>query len=364
MSLSAAPNSRDGARTTFSVFDETHHWILPRLRKAHQAMLANLPKRKAADAWALEITTAPEPGMGSVAESTMDYARAVHEGRAKDTRLFFFHRQASDEHDLTTKDGARAAVLEASGEAAKWRDIDAIVELWADPTTDRNYWQRVWLNRLVRTSGHAFDSKLFKSLKVDESPAKDGDLITLGFDGALFRDATALVATHVETGYQWLAGVWEPPHGKPDWQVPEHEVDDLVDAVFQRWSVWRLYADPPYWQSWIAHWAGKYGAERVIEWWTNRRVQTTRALENYDTAMKQGALSHDGSEVLVRHVANACRHDLPQIGEDGRHQWLIRKERSDSPLKIDAAMAAILSWEARTDCVASGQVGSVEFAIV
>jgi hypothetical protein len=34
--------------------------------------------------------------------------------------------------------------------------------------------------------------------------------------------------------------------------------------------------------------------------------------------------------------------------------WTIYKERSDSPHKIDAAMAAILSWEARCDALASG----------
>ena len=64
VSLSSSPSARDGARTTFQVCDETHWWTLPRLKQAHQTMLANLPKRKAADAWMLEITTAPEPGAG------------------------------------------------------------------------------------------------------------------------------------------------------------------------------------------------------------------------------------------------------------------------------------------------------------
>jgi anti-sigma regulatory factor (Ser/Thr protein kinase) len=40
--LATAPDSRDGARTTFQVFDETHRFTLPRLRQAHQTMLANL----------------------------------------------------------------------------------------------------------------------------------------------------------------------------------------------------------------------------------------------------------------------------------------------------------------------------------
>ena len=46
--------------------------------------------------WTLEITTAPEPGVGSVAEATMEYARAVSAGHGHAMpRLFFFHRQAS-----------------------------------------------------------------------------------------------------------------------------------------------------------------------------------------------------------------------------------------------------------------------------
>src|SRR5919109_30374 len=118
VSLSTSPNARDGDNDTFQIADETHWWTLEKLRRAHQTMLANIPKRKAADAWALEVTTAYEPGSSSVAESTMDYARAIAEGRAKDARLFFFHRQSADEHDLETEEGARAAVLEASGAAS------------------------------------------------------------------------------------------------------------------------------------------------------------------------------------------------------------------------------------------------------
>jgi hypothetical protein len=34
--------------------------------------------------------------------------------------------------------------------------------------------------------------------------------------------------------------------------------------------------------------------------------------------------------------------------------WTISKDRVDSPRKIDAAMAAVLSWEARGDAISSG----------
>lgn len=354
VSLSGSPNARDGARTTFQIADETHWWTLDKLKRAHQTMLANLPKRRLADAWALEVTTAYEPGAGSVAESTMERARAIAEGRAKDDgRFFFFHRQASDKHDLETEEGARAAVIEASGSAAEWRDIESIIELWRDPTTDRKYWERVWCNRPVQTSRKAFDLDAFKGLARPQKVA-DGSTIVLGFDGARFRDSTAIVATHVGTGYQWLVRCWEQPYGVSDWQVPAEEVDACLEEMFERYNVWRMYADPPYWESWLATWQGRYGDRRVIEWWTNRRKQMSAALKAYSNAIKEGALSHNGDKTLIRHIGNCYKHELPQRDEDDQPLWLIRKERHDSPHKIDAAMAAVLSWEARTDAVASG----------
>lgn len=353
--LSTAPNARDGARTTFSVADEVHWWTLPRLKQAHQTMIANLPKRKASDAWHLEVTTAPEPGAGSVAEDTLNYARTVNEGKIKDSRLFFFYRYASDLHDLETEEGARNAVLEAAGPTAAWRDIDSIVELWRDPTTDRSYWERVWLNRLVKSSNKAFDAEKWKSLAVhNEIPA--GEMITLGFDGSVFHDATGLVATHIKTGYQWVVGVWECPPGKKDWKVDEQSVDDEVLKTFEEYSVWRMYCDPPYWQAWIAKWAGQFnqvkGQEKIVEWWTNRRRQMTYALESFDTAIKTDQISHDGSEALTRHISNSYKTELNQKDETGKAMWLIHKERSDSPFKIDLAMCAVLSWQARLDAIA------------
>ena len=353
VSLSAAPSARDGARTTFQLFDETHWMALPRLLKAHQTMMANIPKRRLSDAWSLEVTTAPEPGAGSIAEATMEYAQSVADGKAKDSKLFFFHRQASDEHDLTTEEGARAAVIEASGPAAEWRDIDGIVELWRDPTTDRTFWERVWCNRLVRSSHKAFDVQKWAELSA-ENPAKKGDLITLGFDGAMFHDSVGLIATHVESGYQWVLGAWECPPNRDDWQVPTEEVDAIVASTLETYKVWRMYADPPYWQSWISKWAGEYGDDVIVEWWTNRRKAMSYALESFDTAIKEQTLSHDGDRRLESHLANSFRHELNQRDDEGKPLWLIRKERSDSPYKIDLAMAAVLSWEARNDAIAAG----------
>lgn len=354
VSLATSPNSRDGARTTFQVFDETHRLTLPKLRQAHRTMQANIPKRLLADAWSLEITTAPTPGENSIAEDTMDYARQVASGAITDTRLFFFHRQASDDHDLTTPEGVRAAVVEASGPAASWSDIDTIAGQWADPTTDKTYLERVWLNRLVRASERAFDIEKWKELADETYRPLPGAVITLGFDGARWHDSVALVGTEIVTGFEWLCGLWERPENVEEWEAPVETIDQVVDECFTTWDVWRMYCDPPYWDTMVAHWAGKYGEKRVIEWWTNRQKQMAYAISAFETAINSGDLVHDGNPHLQRHMGNAVRRYLNLRDDNGQRLWTIYKERSDSPHKIDAAMAGVLSWEARCDALTAG----------
>jgi len=354
--LSTSPSSRDGARTTFQVFDETHHMSSPRLKKAHLAMLANLPKRK--DSWSMEITTAFAPGEKSVAEGTMEYARAVDEGRVKDAKLFFFHRQASDYHDLTTLKGLRSAVREASGPAAKWSNIDAIVDQWKDPSTDKTYLERVWLNRIVQASDRAFDPVRWSALAKPGQVVTDGALITLGFDGARRRDSTAIVGTEVATGHQFLLGLWEKPYGPAGegWEVPATEVEECMAAAFARFNVWKLYADPAYWESNVDEWSGEYGEDRVVKRWTGGgfEAKTAYAVRAYSHAMTAGELSHDGRPEFSAHIGNAHKKPISRRDDEGKPLWSIQKERPDSPKKIDVAMAAVLSWEARGHAVAEG----------
>jgi phage terminase large subunit-like protein len=357
VSLASSPDSRDGARTTFQVCDETHRWNTPRLIKAHRTMLANLPKRLIADPWSLEVTTAPAPGEGSVAENTMEYARQVNEGTIKDSQLFFFHRQASETHDLNTAEGLRAAVIEARGPAAVWADIDGICAQFQDPTANRPYLCRVWLNQLVKGGDRAFNVEKWKSLKIEKKfKPKKGDTITLGFDGARWEDSVAIVATHLETGTQWVPGLWEKPTDKQEeeWEAPEGEINSVVEHLFEQFNVWRMYCDPPYWESQVATWSGKYGDKRVIAWWTNRLKQTAYAIKAFNTAINAGEILNDGDEKLTRHIGNAVRRDLRITDDKGEPLCVIYKERKDSPFKIDGAMAAILSWQARCDAIAAG----------
>jgi hypothetical protein len=118
-----------------------------------------------------------------------------------------------------------------------------------------------------------------------------------------------------------------------------------------------MYADPAKWESYIAAWEATYShklkvkstRDHPIEWWMTggRATSTIRALEQFHSAVVDGELTHDGSYALTRHVLNARR----RIAKNGLQ---IAKEHPSSPRKIDAAIAAVLAWQARLDAVSHG----------
>ena len=118
-----------------------------------------------------------------------------------------------------------------------------------------------------------------------------------------------------------------------------------------------MYADPWGWGSELSSWASRWGTGKdgkVWEWRTNRWSITASIVQNYAVAIETGEITHDGNEDFRRHIGNACRRTLSIRDSDGVPLWVVTKERPDSPKKMDVAMAAILSWEARQDAVAAG----------
>jgi hypothetical protein len=375
VALAAAPNSRDGARTTFQLFDETHRQDSDRLRHAHQTMLQNLPKRKAADAWSLEVTTSYEPGKDSIAERTHNYAKLIEKGEVEEPSLFFYHRYASDRHDLDTREGRVAAVLEASGPAAAHTDVDYVVGLSYDPDNDLAYWERVWLNREVASSSQVYSVTRFDELAEVGWKPSPGAPITLGFDGSRSRDWTGLVGTCVATGRQFVVGAWGVPRQKdgkpvPGYEIPGDEVDEVVAGAFRRWDVLRMKADPYWWESYVSAWVGRHGTvrigkarqrrrhPRVFAFHTNVVRPMALAVRAHVNAIVSGECKNDGDKRLRAHIANARREDLSLLDEDGRPMFRMRKDRPDSPNAIDLAMAACLSWDAYRDVIGLGAEAS------
>jgi len=70
-------------------------------------------------------------------------------------------------------------------------------------------------------------------------------------------------------------------------------------------------------------------------------------LEKFRGAVIDGEMTHDGSTTLTRHVL-AARMVASRSGVQ------IAKDHPTSERKIDAAVAAVLAWQARLDAIAAG----------
>lgn len=366
----ASNSSKDGGKESFVVFDETHLYTLPQLKRMYQTVRRNLAKRKAAEPWSLETSTMYMPGENSVAEETHNLAKSIAEGKTKRQRLLFDHREADPDIDLTDEAEVRKGLLEAYGPFAEIMDIDRIVSEIYDPRNDPQDSRRYYFNQPTSSRDAWLSAPEWNACTSVQTVAKT-DEITLGFDGSRKRsrgvaDATALVACRVSDGYIFELKVWEQPDGPAgdDWEVPTADVDFEVRKAFESYNVVGMFADPARWESYIAQWESDFGKKlkvkstsaHPIEWWMtgNRSYLVVRALEQFHAAVVDRELIHDGSRALTRHILNARR----RVGRSGMS---IAKEHPDSKNKIDAAIAAVLAYQARLQALSKGEATKSTF---
>jgi hypothetical protein len=335
--------SRLGQRVTFCPQDETGLWtpVTGMVKVAHTQRrgLAGMGGRS------VEMTNAWDPAEMSLAQQT-------YESTAPD--IYKDYRVPPANLSYRNK-VERRKIHRFNYEGSPWVDIDSIEGEAAELLEyDPAQAERFFGNRLVAGAGSAFDIDRWADL-VEIKSAAEKSLITLGVKGARFSDALAIVATDVVTGHQWPIGIWErPPIADEDYEHPTREIDGAMTEAFERFEPWRAYADPQHIEFLVDAWRGRWGDKRVIEWFTSRPRQIAYAVRAYRSAQTAGDLSHDGDSVFARHIANARKQPLNVKDDEGRPMWSIQKERPGSPLQIAAAVAGVLSWEARGDAIAAG----------
>lgn len=340
--LAGSPTARDGARTTFQLFDEPHHMVSERMKSAHRTMLRNMPKRVAADAWTLYTTTMYEPGAGSIAEGLHAYAIDVLQGRVDDPSLYFDHRQAALLHDLNRRRELIRAIEEASGDALSFADVPAIAQQYLEPDANRPEFRRFWLNQRWKSARRWLDRDTIGGLvqagRYPDGPP-DGTRIVLAFDGSYQRDSTALIGATVEDKpHVFAVGVWEKPLSAPvgTWRTPRNEVDGVLAEAMERWDVVELAPDPPGWHREVEDWEATYG-ETVVRFETNQPARMGPAADTFENAVKEHDLTLDGNEALLRHLGNC-------IATERRGYMLPTKSSTSSPDKIDAGIGAVVSY--------------------
>lgn len=347
--VTSSARSRLGQRITWALQDESHSWNARnggrRLADTQRRNLAGMGGH-----W-LETTNAWDPAEESVAQQTW-------ESGAPDV-----YRDMTDPGTGSVRNRRdRARMLKRVYADAWWVDqerIDAeIVELLPrDPAQA----ERFFLNRIVAAEDAAFDRARWRQLADPTVVVPDGSLIVIGVDGARWDDALAMIGTDVESGHQFVIGIWERPESAgDDYEHPEDAVDGAMLEAFDRWDVWRAYVDPQHIENLDDRWRGRWGEKRVLRWYTNRPRQIAHAVRQFRDAIAAGDLTHDGDSTFARHIANAVKCPVNVYDDQRRRMWTVSKDRHMSPRKIDAAMAAVLSWEARGDAVSAGATRQVQ----
>lgn len=344
-SVTSNYRSAEGNRTTFTVLNETHHWVSG--NGGHDMYLtAHGNTTKIAGARQLAITNAFLPGEDSVAERMRQTYEWIEEGRAVDANFLYDSLEANPAAPLHGP--LVPYVLKGVVGDAHWLDIAGTVKAinLSHISTQRS--RRMYYNQIVASEEALHGPETWDPLRIEGATLERGDEVTLGFDGGKSDDATALIAIRISDMCAFKLGVWEAPPGVKEWEVDRRAVDSAVHMAFSTYDVVGFYADVFLWESYIDSWADAYGEGLLVKSSLKNPVawdmrgggdKVTRAHERLMQTIFDGMLKHDGDQTLRRHVLNAQRRD-------NKHGVSFDKESRDSPRKVDAYAALMLAHEA------------------
>ncbi len=352
--ITASSSTQEGARPSFAVMDETHHWT--KGNGGHglaKVIRRNLTKSRDGAARAIETTNAHEPGAESVAEKSYLAWQAIKEGRTRSAGLLYDSREAPalSPEELADEAILRKALVCSYGDAT-WIDLDRVVGEVYDPDTPPEESRRFYLNQIVAAADSWLrPDEYAANYREDLPPLKAGEVVTLGFDGGLTDDSSALVAVRISDGAPFLLGLWEKPEGAAGdgWSVDKEDVRGHVGHAFETYDVVAFFSDVAYWETDVDSWRDEYGERLLVKATTRHAVawdmrghaaDTVRAVEALHRAFTDREAPHDGEERLRRHVLNARRRP---------NRWGVSfgKETRESPKKVDALAAYVLARMAR-----------------
>jgi hypothetical protein len=338
--VTAMAGTREGQRVTYAVMDETHLWT-PR---SGGLKLAKTLRRNAAkmSGRTYETTNSFVPGENSVAEGTHKAYEIGSPG------IFYDGVEAPPVRPEDSDSRLREALSVAYGDA-KWVDLNRLVLEIRDPETQWEDSERFYFNHNVDDRLKAVETKRWMDLSRSEITVPAGSHVGLGFDGSLSDDCTALIgATLIDNKpHVFVIEVWQRPEGAPkNWRVPRRDIRDRVTEAMAYYDVGLMLCDPAKWQTEIEFWVEEHGEELVLFFDTNQPARMWKACDRFNTAIAEGAFTHDGSQILTDHVLAMYRRKvrIHDEDDDGRTKYVFVK--GPDRLKIDAGIGAVLALEA------------------
>ena len=313
--LSANFRSKEGARPSFVIENEIHHWVYSKGGlDFHDVLGRNLVKRGASDPWArrLMITNAYKPSEESVARMVREGWEDGQAGRAVDTdTLLYDSIEARADVPLKPPEERWTGKTE-SGEPSPTLDdrIDWLAEIlvemrgdsfWLSPrqtaeeilspqnqdsiSQSRRFYlnqvtaaEEAWLDRAdIRAAIDERVANMRKNMVSAEVDAFEigwqivgpDEPVVLFFDGSKSNDATGCIGCRVSDGYCFTVGVWQMPTNlstdeKETWRVDRDKVDAQIRKAMARFNVVAFWGDPshakdetnysPYWDELFDKW--------------------------------------------------------------------------------------------------------------
>lgn len=205
------------ACVSFFIANETQHWVSANdgidFYNTITGNLGKVPYPR--QGRMLCITNAYNPGEGSQAERTREAEQKVWDGMAEPTGILYDSIEAHPNAPLTAS-WAPLVLEQVRGDATwlSWENIKAEV-LRGDLPISRK--RRMWYNQVWADDEMLFDQRDIDRTTLPECEGSvddlaEGDEITLGFDGGLTDDATALVAFRPKDKLIVPIAVWQRPH--------------------------------------------------------------------------------------------------------------------------------------------------------
>lgn len=348
--VTSSPSALEGMRSTFVIRNETQWWLSNNEGHAMNSVInRNNAKSKGGASRALSITNAYEPGEESVAQTAREAWEKVQAGQAVDTGMLYDSLEAPPEARLNAEEAP--AVLEAVRGDATWLDTERIVQEIMDIRNAASQSRRFYYNQIVAAEDAWAAPQEWDQLANRQSVAA-GEIITLGFDGSLTDDHSALMGCRISDGYTFKVGIWNPEQHSG--QAPREEIDGAVRQAFEYFDVVGFFSDLHPWESYVDAWDRDLGRERGhqlcvasspkhrIAWDMRARQKefTLEGVERVHNEITERAFAHDGDPLVRLHVLNARRRP---------NAWGVSfgKEHRESSRKIDALPALILARMAR-----------------
>jgi hypothetical protein len=359
----ASAASKDGGLETFVVFDESHRYNNNALRVMHGVVTNNVTKRRAEGSWYLETTTMFASGEDSIAEKQYDYMGLILEGKAKRPKMLFDHRWGEiTDAEMADEVLLRAALIDSYGEVALlydedgnkigagWVDVENIIDdIYTPVNEDAKNPRRFFLNAPSAQSGNSWLQPAELEKVLTRRPVEKGDVITLGFDGSLVKDATVLMGCRVSDNYLFPIYYEERPDGPEaeGWQVDVAAFEGKVDEAFRNYRVVGFFADPAHWRDSIVKWEQKYGQylkitaseKDPIKFYSTYPTQMIRALDGLKTAILTCNVAIENNKFTKRQMLNGIMRER----DSG---VLVYKITPKSPRTIDTIYAATFAHEA------------------